>query len=311
MSADRIAAAPEPLNGTPPAAWRSAEQQSSEQWGLQATSGASAAPATTAPTASQRHPLIERALGNPVFAGGAGIATLAAVAGLARSGALAGMGLLYRYYTTSLEIPSRDVTYRWVLPFVNSHTVRAQHLGVSTTVKNISQSSQQPSHHLQSILTTGAASTSDGSSQVETEFEFVPSTGSHWMWYRKQLIHVERRREQGMVDLATGQPYELLQLRTFGSSRRVFEQLLAEARDVAAAKTEGKTLLYTPMGLQWQPFGNPRVSRPITSVVLDKGIAETLTSDLSDFTQSRKWYESRGIPYRRGYLLYGPPGCGM
>ena len=22
------------------------------------------------------------------------------------------------------------------------------------------------------------------------------------------------------------------------------------------------------------------------------------------------WYAKRGIPYRRGYLLYGPPGCG-
>ena len=26
--------------------------------------------------------------------------------------------------------------------------------------------------------------------------------------------------------------------------------------------------------------------------------------------QRPEWYRSRGIPYRRGYLLYGPPGCG-
>ena len=25
---------------------------------------------------------------------------------------------------------------------------------------------------------------------------------------------------------------------------------------------------------------------------------------------SPSWYRERGIPYRRGYLLFGPPGCG-
>jgi len=29
-----------------------------------------------------------------------------------------------------------------------------------------------------------------------------------------------------------------------------------------------------------------------------------------EFTKSQGWYLERGIPYRRGYLLYGPPGCG-
>ena len=28
------------------------------------------------------------------------------------------------------------------------------------------------------------------------------------------------------------------------------------------------------------------------------------------FLKSEKWYQQRGIPYRRGYLLYGHPGTG-
>ena len=32
--------------------------------------------------------------------------------------------------------------------------------------------------------------------------------------------------------------------------------------------------------------------------------------DVEDFFARKTWYEERGIPYRRGYLLYGPPGCG-
>ena len=30
----------------------------------------------------------------------------------------------------------------------------------------------------------------------------------------------------------------------------------------------------------------------------------------TNFLNSAKWYTDRGIPYRRGYLLYGPPGSG-
>jgi ATP-dependent 26S proteasome regulatory subunit len=33
-------------------------------------------------------------------------------------------------------------------------------------------------------------------------------------------------------------------------------------------------------------------------------------ADVQDFTESTSWYRERGVPYRRGYLLYGPPGCG-
>ena len=32
--------------------------------------------------------------------------------------------------------------------------------------------------------------------------------------------------------------------------------------------------------------------------------------DVQDFLSSGKWYYDRGIPYRRGYLLHGPPGSG-
>jgi KaiC/GvpD/RAD55 family RecA-like ATPase len=28
------------------------------------------------------------------------------------------------------------------------------------------------------------------------------------------------------------------------------------------------------------------------------------------FKESKDWYNDRGIPYRRGYLLHGPPGTG-
>jgi chaperone BCS1 len=54
----------------------------------------------------------------------------------------------------------------------------------------------------------------------------------------------------------------------------------------------------------WQP------RRPLESLVLADNTLEDLVEDLDVFYGSRAWYVRRGIPYRRGYLLYGPPGNG-
>lgn len=78
-----------------------------------------------------------------------------------------------------------------------------------------------------------------------------------------------------------------------------------------ALKTlEGRTIVYTALGSEWRPFGHPQKPRPLTSVVLDDGISERILKDVQKFISKPYWYIERGIPYRRGYLLHGPPGCG-
>ena len=78
----------------------------------------------------------------------------------------------------------------------------------------------------------------------------------------------------------------------------------------AISAMQGKTVMYTVIGTDWRPFGHPRQRRPVSSVVLDTGVSETVLTDVKDFMTSQDWYKERGIPYRRGYLLHGPPGCG-
>ncbi|KDQ26599.1 hypothetical protein PLEOSDRAFT_1105500 [Pleurotus ostreatus PC15] len=53
-----------------------------------------------------------------------------------------------------------------------------------------------------------------------------------------------------------------------------------------------------------------RPKRPLKSIVLDPGIKDLLVEDAKDFLSSKPWYHERGIPFRRGYLLYGAPGSG-
>lgn len=53
-------------------------------------------------------------------------------------------------------------------------------------------------------------------------------------------------------------------------------------------------------------------ARTFDTVILDKKIRKDLEDDLEDFSsdETREWYTKHCIPFRRGYLLHGPPGTG-
>ncbi|KAJ7171396.1 P-loop containing nucleoside triphosphate hydrolase protein [Mycena filopes] len=46
------------------------------------------------------------------------------------------------------------------------------------------------------------------------------------------------------------------------------------------------------------------------SIILPKGLLDSLVQDAEEFLNSENWYVGAGIPHRRGYLLHGPPGTG-
>ena len=50
--------------------------------------------------------------------------------------------------------------------------------------------------------------------------------------------------------------------------------------------------------------------RPWESVILPRGMKEDLLADASEFLAEEEYYKARGLPWRRGWLLYGKPGSG-
>ena len=99
-------------------------------------------------------------------------------------------------------------------------------------------------------------------------------------------------------------------LSSFGRDPSIFDSVLREANEMSKMKDDGVTLVYKSWGTEWRPFGHPRRKRPLSSVVLADGVAESIVGDLREWRDSASWYHERGIPYRRGYLLHGPPGSG-
>lgn len=72
------------------------------------------------------------------------------------------------------------------------------------------------------------------------------------------------------------------------------QNTLILARKLALKKEEGKTIMYTAMGSEWRQFGHPRKRRPITSVILDEGMADRILADVREFIGTPQWYTERG-----------------
>lgn len=123
-------------------------------------------------------------------------------------------------------------------------------------------------------------------------------------------MKVERERQQTSVDINMGHPFETIKFTCLGTNKEIFSDMLLYAKDLELSKHDGKTVIYEPRTSEWAPFGEPRRRRQFDSVILDKDIAEKILLDVDEFLLSRDWYSQRGVPYRRGYLLHGPPGCG-
>nr|CAD7411922.1 unnamed protein product [Timema cristinae] len=224
---------------------------------------------------------------NPYFGAGFGLFGIGAGAALLRKGLQGSLIFFRRHYMITLEVPCRDKSYQWLLQWITEKGARkTQHLSVETSFEQ---------------KDTG---------QVKTKYDFIPGVGTHFFSYGGTWIRVERVREQQTLDLHMGVPWETVTLTAFGRDKILYFNILEEARQMALKRHEGKTIMYTALGSEWRQFGHPRKPRPLQSVVLDAGISERVLADVREFIGNPGWYIDRGIPYRRGYLLHGPPGCG-
>jgi len=219
---------------------------------------------------------------NQMFGAGFGLFSVGLAATFARKGFQVGMVVFRRHYMTTVEVTCKDKSYPWVLEWIAKKGARkTQHLSVDTSFVE-----------------------SEGG-RIETKYNFVPSPGTHFMRHKGTWIKVERTREQRMAE-----PWETVQMTSLGKHKSLFVDILENARQMALSSMSGKTVMYTVIGTDWRQFGHPRQRRPISSVVLDRGVSEEIVTDVREFISSVSWYRDRGIPYRRGYLLHGPPGCG-
>jgi chaperone BCS1 len=103
-------------------------------------------------------------------------------------------------------------------------------------------------------------------------------------------------------------------LSTFLGSHALLQDFLKAAEELHTAQDRGKLRIFSPRskGYEAGSWGQSasKPGRPWDSVVLPEKVKEDLLEDAMEFLDGEAFYRERGLPYRRGYLLYGVPGSG-
>ena len=200
-----------------------------------------------------------------------------------------------RKLITEIDILDRDPAFAWVEKWLAEHAY-ARKRARSLTVKSMPIDYQ--------------ARQDNPTTDSRPRIMFTPAPGIHWLFYRNRLIRLHRERPKTNESIM--QPVnvrESFSITIYSRNRQLAYDLIEEARELAMPKSESRMTIHRASGTYWSEQTS-RLPRPIESVILPQGLMEDLLDDIRDFLSKRTWYLQRGIPYRRGYLLHGPPGTG-
>lgn len=224
---------------------------------------------------------------NPYFAAGAGLYTLTAAAFIGRFAWMMAQSAFRRRFVVSMETTSRDASYEWLMQWM---------------ARNPQFKFQQVS-----VMTSNVTIQANDETTANTTFAPCPAV-VHWFTYKGWPMVVQRKRQ---TERAAGmEVLETVEMTTFCRSAKIMQEIVDEARAQAAERDSDHTIIFHNSGSRWSRQQEPRARRPLGSVMLEGNLREELLSDIRQFLSSRSYYLGLGVPYRRGYLLHGPPGCG-
>ncbi|MDO5691856.1 MAG: AAA family ATPase [Pseudomonadota bacterium] len=203
------------------------------------------------------------------------------------------LGWLRQFFVSSMTVDSRD---HFLFAAVVEHLQRYSSLGRSNQFTVHSRRQGGEERALDDDLRMGFV----------PRLFISPAQGLHifradgrLMWLRREVT-------------AAQTVFERLTLSHFGRQPDHLAGFVREAVAARAERDHQALSIYVPHpydGGEWMRarFGT---RRPLSSVVLRAGLAEALLQDLRRFQAGRDRYVQLGIPWRRGYLLHGPPGTG-
>ncbi|KAH8102290.1 P-loop containing nucleoside triphosphate hydrolase protein [Cristinia sonorae] len=185
-----------------------------------------------------------------------------------------------------------DATYNWMMHWLSQNPKWSKARMVDVTTREFLSGQLRSDDE-------------DESEEDKLKTRYLPTMSEPYsLWYKGTYIRVIRE----ITNVTRNQ--ETLRLEIFALRRSVLDDLVATARKACDASMEKHISLYAATSYGEWNHCTSRPKRAMESIILDPGLKETLLDDMRDFIASRRWYEDRGIPFRRGYLLHGAPGAG-
>ncbi|RDB26722.1 putative mitochondrial chaperone BCS1-B [Hypsizygus marmoreus] len=212
---------------------------------------------------------------------------------------------VYNKFTGSFFISAsfdqNDASYNWILVWLAKQPSWSRTRDVQISTKSFGSNSP-------AVELDGEEDRSNEFFKSSRKISFLPSASlTYTLWYRGRWMSVTRVQSQAGI---YGDKENTLYIRILSRDHKILTELLQEARRYYMAGQENNMCVYvSDSSNRWNHVAC-RARRSMRSIVLDPGIKEVLVEDAQDFLNSKSWYAERGIPFRRGYLLYGAPGSG-
>jgi mitochondrial chaperone BCS1 len=196
-----------------------------------------------------------------------------------------------------IDIPDRDEVFNWLDGWLAEHKYqkRCRLITVYSSKKKHNDYDNEP------VV----------SKHKRPKIYMSPAPGLHYLFYKGRLVILTRERkdaadQKGTMSLGLRETFNI---KIFSRNKQLIMDLITEARELAYPLEDDRISVYMPNYGSWSRTAK-KIPRPIESVILDNNLTEDILNDIKEFQSSEKWYNGLGIPYRRGYLLYGPPGGG-
>ncbi|KAF8639044.1 hypothetical protein AX17_001767 [Amanita inopinata Kibby_2008] len=196
-----------------------------------------------------------------------------------------------------------DQSYNWIIHWLSKHPSWSEARRFRVSSKSFG---------LRGVATTVPGEESDANALVngKRKLAYLPATSTTTtIWYKHRWMRVSRFEQEVQNDYFRNR-VESLEIKILTRNKRVLNELLLEAKKAYLAAQADTISVYVsgPMNTWRQIASRPK--RPLGSIILDPGMKDGIVADAKDFLASKAWYAARGIPFRRGYLLYGAPGSG-
>lgn len=253
------------------------------------------------------------------------VLTIAALMGAASSGAQSlqetGSKIYWwivRFLTASISIAGNDRLNREVLNWLGAHVLTKKSTRILTAN---SESIRNEAWHYRRV----SQERNDLHHEKRMPVQYLPTFGTTWFIHGRSIFMVKRILTSSShyhsswtrtPDEYAGAPEgdEPLVVMCLGRSVEPIKNFLETCREFSDKQREA----YITVRISKRSYEDSwdtsilRPLRPLETVHFDEQMKEALVADIANYldVNTRKFYNGRGIPYRRGFLMYGPPGTG-
>ncbi|KAI0972373.1 P-loop containing nucleoside triphosphate hydrolase protein [Xylaria arbuscula] len=208
-----------------------------------------------------------------------------------------------QFFVASVTVPGRDPLNRSVMSWVMVNVVQNRGIRSYTARTQV---------HAGDVADRAALL-----KKKKRDIQYLPHFETTFFWHGACLYFVSRSLDSFHSSMSDpsydGIGGEELTLGCLGWSTEPIKKLIQTCQEYADRQTEFFVIIYARdrYGMSWQPKARKPIRR-VDTVHFDDRLKQTLLADIRKYLDpnTKRLYQSRNMPYRRGYLFFGPPGTG-